>query len=221
MYSGSISATMDVVCIGGDPAYEKKGGKMRYRQKIRIRLWIAVLLLLAGLTGCGKKAAVYDSTAKESAAETEQTEVVSEEEKASPILVYICGEVCAPGVYELPKDSRIIDAVEAAGGMTEEAAGTYLNLAETLSDGQKIEVPSAETAESLTEAAAMDAAGLVNLNRASETELMTLTGIGASKAKEIISYRESKGGFQKTEDLMNIPGIKEGVFNKIKDRITV
>ena len=115
----------------------------------------------------------------------------------------------------------ICDAVEAAGGMTGDAAETYLNLAETLSDGQKIEVPSVEMAEALEEAAAQDTSGLVNLNRATEAELMTLSGIGESKAKEIIRYRESRGGFQKPEDLMNIPGIKEGVFHKIRDQITV
>ena len=105
--------------------------------------------------------------------------------------------------------------------MTEGAAGTYLNLAETVSDGQKIEVPWVEMAQTLEEAAAEGTSGLVNLNRATEAELMTLSGIGESKAKEIIRYLESKGGFQKPEDLMNIPGIKEGVFNKIRDQITV
>lgn len=196
---------------------------MRYRRKYQIRLWVAVLILLAGLTGCRKKTAVYDSAAKEittEAAETAETETTGEE-KAASIWVYVCGEVRAPGVYELPEGSRITDAVEAAGGMTGDAAKTYLNLAETLSDGQKIEVPSVEMAEALEEAAAQDTSGLVNLNRATEAELMTLSGIGESKAKEIIRYRESRGGFQKPEDLMNIPGIKEGVFHKIRDQITV
>lgn len=196
---------------------------MRYRRKYQIRLWVAVLILLAGLTGCRKKTAVYDSAAEEittEAVETAETETTGEE-KAASIWVYVCGEVRDPGVYELPEGSRITDAVEAAGGMTGDAAETYLNLAETLSDGQKIEVPSVEMAEALEEAAAQDTSGLVNLNRATEAELMTLSGIGESKAKEIIRYRESRGGFQKPEDLMNIPGIKEGVFHKIRDQITV
>ena len=196
---------------------------MRYRRKYQIRLWVAVLILLAGLTGCLKKTAVYDSAAEEittEAAETAETETTGEE-KAASIWVYVCGEVRDPVVYELPEGSRITDAVEAAGGMTGDAAETYLNLAETLSDGQKIEVPSVEMAEALEEAAAQDTSGLVNLNRATEAELMTLSGIGESKAKEIIRYRESRGGFQKPEDLMNIPGIKEGVFYKIRDQITV
>lgn len=193
---------------------------MRYRRKYQIRLWVAVLILLAGLTGCRKKTAVYDSAAEEITTEAAETEMTGEE-KAASIWVYVCGEVRDPGVYELPEGSRITDAVEAAGGMTGDAAETYLNLAETLSDGQKIEVPSVEMAEALEEAAAQDTSGLVNLNRATEAELMTLSGIGESKAKEIIRYRESRGGFQKPEDLMNIPGIKEGVFHKIRDQITV
>lgn len=193
---------------------------MRYRRKYQIRLWVAVLILLAGLTGCRKKTAVYDSAAEEITTEAAETETTGEE-KAASIWVYVCGEVRDPGVYELPEGSRITDAVEAAGGMTGDAAETYLNLAETLSDGQKIEVPSVEMAEALEEAAAQDTSGLVNLNRATEAELMTLSGIGESKAKEIVRYRESRGGFQKPEDLMNIPGIKEGVYNKIRDQITV
>ena len=193
---------------------------MRYRRKYQIRLWVAVLILLAGLTGCRRKTAVYDSAAEEITTEAAETETTGEE-KAASIWVYVCGEVRDPGVYELPEGSRITDAVEAAGGMTGDAAETYLNLAETLSDGQKIEVPSVEMAEALEEAAAQDTSGLVDLNRATEAELMTLSGIGESKAKEIIRYRESRGGFQKPEDLMNIPGIKEGVFHKIRDQITV
>ena len=162
---------------------------MRYRQERKKLLWMMVLLALC-LTGCGKKAAVYDSAAEETVTEGTTAEAAdSEEEEAASVWVYVCGEVRTPGVYELPEGSRITDAVEAAGGMTEGAAeGT---------------------------------SGLVNLNRATEAELMTLSGIGESKAKEIIRYRESKGGFQKPEDLMNIPGIKEGVFNKIRDQITV
>ena len=195
---------------------------------MRYRYGIIVLLLLLALTGCGKTEAVFYGSGTEELpveAGTEQTEQIEQTEKSKDtkrsVWVYVCGSVNHPGVYELSEGSRITDAIEAAGGMTEEAADTYLNLAETLSDGQKIEVPSQEEAEVLTEAGKTGAAGLVNLNRATEEELMTLSGIGASKAKEIIRYRETKGGFGKPEDLMKIPGIKEGVFHKIRDQITV
>ena len=112
---------------------------MRYRQERKKLLWMMALLALC-LTGCGKKAAVYDSAAEETVTEGTTAEAAdSEEEEAASVWVYVCGEVRTPGVYELPEGSRITDAVEAAGGMTEGAAGTYLNLAETVSDGQKIE----------------------------------------------------------------------------------
>ncbi len=187
----------------------------------RTKSFLLLLLLASILCSCGKKAVLYENTAGEEAADTVQTEAEEIEEITASVWVYVCGEVASPGVYELPEGSRITDAVEAAGGMTQDAAGTYLNLAQLVSDGQKIEVPSAEEAKTLTEAAADSASGVVNLNRATEAELMTLPGIGESKAKEIIRYRESKGGFQKPEDLMNISGIKEGVYNKIKDQITI
>ncbi len=187
----------------------------------RTKSFLLLLLLASILCSCGKKAVLYENTAGEEAADTVQTEAEENEEITASVWVYVCGEVASPGVYELPEGSRITDAVEAAGGMTQDAAGTYLNLAQLVSDGQKIEVPSAEEAKTLTEAAADSASGVVNLNRATEAELMTLPGIGESKAKEIIRYRESKGGFQKPEDLMNISGIKEGVYNKIKDQITI
>ena len=197
---------------------EKKEQKL-----LRLEYIEAVRMNLRGqLNNIDIKEQDYDSAAEETVTEGTTAEAAdSEEEEAASVWVYVCGEVRTPGVYELPEGSRITDAVEAAGGMTEGAAGTYLNLAETVSDGQKIEVPSVEMAQTLEEAAAEGTSGLVNLNRATEAELMTLSGIGESKAKEIIRYRESKGGFQKPEDLMNIPGIKEGVFNKIRDQITV
>lgn len=187
----------------------------------RTKSFLLLFLLTSILCGCGKKAVLYEHTAGEETAGTVQTEAEENEDLTASVWVYVCGEVASPGVYELPEGSRITDAVEAAGGMTEDAAGTYLNLAQLVSDGQKIEVPSAEEAKALTEAAEVSASGVVNLNRATEAELMTLPGIGESKAKEIIRYRESKGGFQKPEDLMNISGIKEGVYNKIKDQITI
>ncbi len=191
---------------------------MRKRQRKSLLLFLTAACLLCG---CGKKAVLYDSTTEETEADSRKTEADVEEEATVSVWVYVCGEVAMPGVYELPEGSRITDAIEAAGGMLETAAGTYLNLAETVKDGQKIEVPSEEAAEALTQAAAALASGIVNLNQATKEELMTLPGIGESKAKDIISYREEHGGFQKPEDLMNISGIKEAVYNKIKDQITI
>ncbi len=131
--------------------------------------------------------------------------------------VHICGEVNQPGVYELPEGSRVFEAVEAAGGFTESAASDSLNLAQKVSDGMKLVVLSENEAEALLE----ESGGLVNINTASKEQLMTLTGIGESRAEDIIRFREESGGFEKIEDIMKVPGIKNAGFQKIKDRITV
>lgn len=164
---------------------------------------------------------------------------------AEPALVYVhvCGCVNVPGVYALPEGSRIYEALEAAGGITEEGAGDFLNLALEAEDGMKVEVPDAEQARLWREqgigpagtavtagrtaegaypiGAAQPAGSRVNLNTASREELMTLDGIGETRADAIIRYREMYGGFQTIEDVMNVSGIKEGAFEKIKDSITV
>ncbi|RHT42717.1 hypothetical protein DW779_07930 [Clostridium sp. AM30-24] len=149
----------------------------------------------------------------------------------SGIYVYICGEVINPGVYELSGDSRIYEAVDAAGGFTENAARECVNLASKVSDGMQITIYNREEAASLqADSASVDGnagksgtsgSGLVNLNTATKEELMTLKGIGESKAEDIIRYREKSGGFKKIEDIMKISGIKENGFQKIRDSITV
>lgn len=142
------------------------------------------------------------------------------------IFVDVCGEVEQPGVYELEPESRVYEAIERAGGMTDDAAGSYLNQAEKLTDGQKVYVPSEDEAAEGRMVQEMPGAsspqdGKVNLNTASKEELMTLSGIGEVKAESIIKFREEQGGFSSAEDIMKIEGIKEGVFNKIKDQIKI
>ena len=154
-----------------------------------------------------------------------------ENSEKSGVYVYICGEVIKPGVYELSGDSRIYEAVDAAGGFTENAAREYVNLASKVSDGMQITIYNREEAASLPADSApvgenagksgTSGSGLVNLNTATKEELMTLKGIGESKAEDIIRYREKSGGFKKIEDIMKISGIKENGFQKIKDSITV
>ena len=154
-----------------------------------------------------------------------------ENSEKSGIYVYICGEVINPGVYELSGDSRIYEAVDAAGGFTENAARECVNLASKVSDGMQITIYNREEAASLQADSASvggnagksgtSGSGLVNLNTATKEELMTLKGIGESKAEDIIRYREKSGGFKKIEDIMKISGIKENGFQKIKDSITV
>lgn len=216
---------------------------------------IAAVLLLAGCSGekyeeeltelsaaeevpreeiSGDKESTEQDTGEE-AAEGEEIQELAQEEPAA-VCVHVCGRVANPGVYTLPFGSRIYEAVEAAGGLSEDAAGEQLNQASQMEDGQQIYVPSREEAEQGTpggqwqngspgaESAAGDTKAKdskVSLNTASKEQLMTLNGIGEAKAAAIIRYREEHGGFHKIEELKEVEGIKEGVFNKVKDQITI
>ena len=155
------------------------------------------------------------------------------------IFVDVCGAVNRPGVYQLPAGSRIFQAVELAGGFREDAALELVNQAEALNDGQQIRIFTQEEARQQAETgAALDnsqmtnqetdisgennsSAELVNLNRADKSALMTLTGIGETRADAILAYRETHGGFSSVEELMQVEGIKEKTYEKLKDKITV
>ncbi|MBP3235336.1 MAG: helix-hairpin-helix domain-containing protein [Eubacterium sp.] len=155
------------------------------------------------------------------------------------VYVYICGAVVNEGVYKLPSDSRVVDAVNKAGGMNEDACQGFVNLAEKLSDGEKIYIPTAEeiesedirvginsfesisSSENSSSEDSVSEDGRVNINRATKQELMTLSGIGESKAEDIISYREASGGFNSIQELTNVNGIGTATFDKLKDKIKV
>lgn len=199
-------------------------------QTFRVFLVIAAAMSL--LCGCGARNNVYLEkntgetgelcvTEALSATETEEPDGAKEEKTC---LVYVCGAVVSPGVYELDDGSRIYEAVELAGGFMEDAAEDVLNLAESVTDGQMIRIPTEEEQEAVgRQGAEADSAadGKLDLNRADVAALMELPGIGQSKAEAIVGYREEYGPFSQAEDLMKVEGIKEGVFNKIKDRIKV
>jgi len=141
------------------------------------------------------------------------------------VSVYVCGAVVSPGVYELESTDIKEKALEMAGGFTEGAATTYVNLAESVKAGEKIYFPyeSELEARDFSEDINIsdEESDKININTATKDELMTLSGIGESKAEDIITYREEHGGFKSIEEIMNINGIKEGVYNKIKDSIVV
>ena len=153
--------------------------------------------------------------------EVQSTPVTESSTEPIKIYVHICGEVNNPGVYELAEGSRIFEAVEAAGGFTEEAAQASLNLAQVISDEEQIVILTQDEAAEKARLEREQAAGIVNLNTASKEQLMTLTGIGESRAEDILRYRQESGGFQAIEEIMNVPGIKESAYLKIKDSITV
>lgn len=155
-----------------------------------------------------------------------------EKAQGGTAFVFVSGAVNAPGVYELAPDARVYEAIELAGGLTAEADADAVNQAETVSDGEQIYIPTKEETQaqggtsaviSGAEGAESTSAsgGKVNINTAGKEELMTLTGIGEAKAQSILDYREKNGPFGSIEELMEIEGIKEGVFSKIEEDITV
>ncbi|MDE6208963.1 MAG: helix-hairpin-helix domain-containing protein [Lachnospiraceae bacterium] len=134
------------------------------------------------------------------------------------ICVYITGCISVPGVYEVPKDSRIVSVVEAAGGLLEEADTRLVNMAKEVSDGEHIHIYSIYDE---VEDESDRYSDLININTATKSELMTLKGIGETRAESIIEYRDKCGGFNSIEDIMLVSGIKESAFEKIKDYICV
>ena len=159
----------------------------------------------------------------------EEEPVQEEDDLEETIFVDVCGAVQQPGVYELPAGSRIFQAIALAGGLTEEAESRLINQAEVLTDGQQIRIYTREESEKQEIAAAagqnagvQGAAGAkINLNLADKNVLMTLPGIGEAKAEAILAYRQEKGGFSSVEELMQVEGIKDKLYEKLKDKVTV
>ena len=154
--------------------------------------------------------------------------------------VHVAGAVKNPGVYDVPSSSRVIDAIEKAGGATENADLDQINLAEYVADGQKIEVPSFKRDDTLSnyqlitdkfnleksnsteeKSAEKSKSSLVNINTADSSELQSLPGIGPTIAKSIVEYRKENGNFETIEDLKNVQRIGDKTFDKLKDSITV
>lgn len=218
---------------------ERKGTMMKKRYLGIVCLITACALLCCG---CGDKGtAILIGEMKESAdvpAEGEQeasrasgqagtaaqsaaSGETASEARDTMIRVYVCGAVANPGVVEIPQGSRVEDALEAAGGFGAEAGREAVNLADWVSDGQKLYFPKEGEAVEESQAQSDSASGLVNINTADAAALCTLPGIGESRARDIISYREANGGFQACEDIMKVSGIKTAAYEKIKDKITV
>lgn len=200
----------------------------------KLKRLFVLMLLVTVFTACSKETDIYlEETEAESFIETETVQEVTETqaaaEKTGTIVVYVCGEVINPGVYELAAGMRICDAVEAAGGLTKKASRDYWNLAEELTDGQMLCFPTAQEAKERMESAGetqtadsgTSADGKVNINTADITVLQTIPGIGQTRAEAILAYRKENGSFQSIEDIMKVSGIKNGLFEKMKDYITV
>jgi len=140
-----------------------------------------------------------------------------------PIVVYISGHVYYPGVFEFYQGARVRDAVQAAGGLTSYADPNAINLAATLFDEQHIVVFGLDDGmpPSSSALAGQSGGGLININRATAEELTNLSGIGPARADAIIRHREARGGFAAIEEIMNVSGIGDSIFENIRNQIRV
>lgn len=201
------------------------------------RAFFQIIILLAGMLTAGggyfilqkqsihstyEEAKVFESSSVETTEDnTEMNQTEEESFSENKLYVHICGEVKQPGVYLLGEGARIFDVVKAAGGFTEEACQEAVNLARIVADGEQIKIPNKEEGETFFEVSSQADSGKINLNTATKEQLMTLSGIGESRAEAILSYREEQGKFNQIEDIMNVPGIKEAAFKKIEKEIIV
>ena len=189
-------------------------------------LSVILILLVAVILG------IHDENKADITIETAETEnetEYSEENNAQPAVFFvdIGGAVAKPGVYQVSKDTRLFEVIDMAGGLTEDADADHVNRASFVEDGQKIIIPvkgsgGANGSSDPSGIASSDAPGqgLVNINTASRDELMGLNGIGEVMADRIIEYRSSNV-FKSKEDIMSVNGIGKGIYEKIKDRITI
>lgn len=168
----------------------------------------------------------------EGSEESENVEENKKDEEKEEIVVHITGEINKPGIVTLKENSRIADAINAAGGTTKEADLNQINLAYILEDGQKIYIPNKnekiEDNEYIIDGNGNNEGSTnkkegdkVNINEAMQTELEELPGIGPSLASRIIEYREVNGKFEKIEDLQNVKGIGDAKFGEIKDKVSI
>ena len=182
-----------------------------------------ILLILVGVGGLfsKKEESVEETTVVETTVLAEKTEASTTQETV--IFVDIKGAVKNPGVYQMKVGDRVKDALDAAGGLTEEADSQKVNLAKRLEDQMVIvvakvgeeagEIPEGETRKEATKE------GKVNINTATVEELKTLKGVGEKKAEAIIEYRKKNGSFQTKEDLMKVRGIGKKLFESFQERI--
>lgn len=217
---------IDSCKIGIDVHGETPEGEWMFHEKKYILL--TVMILSVGLMGCdGVREATEISAVQTGTPDEKNGQQTELQTRQSKIFVHIAGAVKSPGVYELDENARLYQLVEIAGGMTKKAQKDSVNLAEKLTDGQMVLIltkneyqkqradPEGKAEQS------SQTNGLLDINLATVEELMGLSGIGETKAKAIIAYRDENGAFQTIEDIKKVSGIGEATFNNIKSEITV
>lgn len=207
------------------------------KRKVIITILFSLLFIGTSIYFWVKSSDVVEETKeneKNTVVKKEKTKDIEEE----TMIVDIKGEVNTPGIYEVPANTRVMDVITSAGGLTDEADTSGINLSKIVTDemviivDKKGEVTQNNEVTNGARITANDAildskgnnsqsSGPVSINQASKEALMTLPGIGETKATAIISYRETHGGFKSLEELMEVNGIGESTFNKIKANITL
>lgn len=208
------------------------------RKKVTISLFVIFILIFGLITFLGENkndnVNIIESEQIADESNAEVTAVDSQNDapiEIPPLFVYVdvSGAVQNPGVIALPANSRVNDAIEAAGGLTSNASTKSINRAVILNDGEKIYIPTEDEEETyipnvsdnIVVQSGNVSDGKVNINTANSEELQTLNGVGPSTAQKIIDFREQNGKFQNIEDLMNVSGIGQKTYEKLKTYITV
>lgn len=224
--------------------------KYRYRKQIIIGLSILLLIIIIivfSVLSYQKEPEETEPLIIEEKKQKKDTKK-AKEEKEQLVKVDIKGAINLPGIYSLTSSSRVIDVIEKAGGLTENADTSVINLSKKLTDEMVIIIYTKAEVRNFEETKEREAAvqercnqkdqnalkndacitttpnkvsGKVSINTGTVEELMTLTGIGEAKAKDIITYREKNGPFKKIEDIKNVTGIGENIFAQIKENITL
>jgi len=193
---------------------EAIGGKQPINKKLLLAaaaLVATVVFLINGITtNSGEKVVVSTDVPVENL-----------DVKPAEIFVHIVGEVASPGIYQLDSGSRIVDVVFAAGGFSKSADQASINLAREVTDGEQVVVFQVGAAPQLPGTSPSNVSSLISLNRATQSELENLPGVGPALAGRMIDWRTANGGFKKKEDLLNISGIGDKLFAGIKDEVTL
>ena len=201
----------------------------------KIHIILLLYFMLCGMSGCSgqtisleeailakDQAFVLSSEADDPALGVGTEGEVGETSQADRVLyVYVCGAVTNPGVYTVPEGSRIVAAIEAAGGFLPEAAWEAVNLAAPVYDSMQIVVPDMADYVKVQEDQVRQEDGRVNLNTATVEALCSLNGIGEAKAEAILAYREEIGSFRSIEQIKEVSGIGDSLFHQIKDKIYI
>lgn len=204
---------------------------------MRKKLYIIIAVtMFAGviLSGCGNKSdgisLSTDATSGGDFANATSSEMQSGAGNGE-VYVYVLGEVKKPGVYKVVAGTRLYVVIDMAGGLTDKASRSAVNLAEEVHDGQQINILSKKQAKKLAKSEKSSAtpgesgnsgdSSQININTATADELTKLQGIGEARAAAIIDYRTKNGGFKSIEDIKNVSGIGDATFNNIKSSITV